>query len=148
MTGQKLKDLRQKSDLTQEALAEKLFVSRDLISKWENGRRRPAFHYLEKLSEIFSCEMDTLIERNEELEIELAGCFPPDFQPEDFRKTINSFLRQLPERECNLFVRRYYFFESSSEIADRYRLRPGHVRMILSRTRKKLKKYLSEEQNG
>ncbi len=59
--------------------------------------------------------------------------------------SINRFLYSLPERESNIFVKRYYHFSSTKEIAEMYGLKESNVLMILSRTRKKLKKYLQEE---
>ena len=58
---------------------------------------------------------------------------------------VRRFVRKLPEREGNVFVRRYFFMESVAVIAKRYRLTENHVMVMLSRTRKKLKKYLVEE---
>ncbi len=58
---------------------------------------------------------------------------------------VRKFVRKLPEREGNVFVRRYFFLESVAVIAKRYRLTENHVMVMLSRTRKKLKKYLVKE---
>ncbi|MCH5198770.1 MAG: sigma-70 family RNA polymerase sigma factor [Oscillospiraceae bacterium] len=60
-------------------------------------------------------------------------------------RLINRFLAELPVRDRNIFLRRYFFAESISLIADDLRLREGNVRLILSRTRIKLKKYLAKE---
>ena len=61
---------------------------------------------------------------------------------EALRNSINRFLRELPTRERNLFIRRYFYVESVNAIAARCGMKPNHVSQILSRTRKKLKKYL------
>ena len=58
---------------------------------------------------------------------------------------INSFLQTQPERERNVFILRYFYLESVSEIAKAYRLRESHVFMTLSRTRQKLKKAIEKE---
>lgn len=58
---------------------------------------------------------------------------------------IKVFVRALPERECNLFVRRYFFSEPICDIASRYGMNENNVSVILSRTRKKLKKLLIKE---
>ncbi len=55
------------------------------------------------------------------------------------------FVRALPERDANVFVRRYFFTESVSEIAKKYALTENHVIVILSRIRKKLKSQLIKE---
>ncbi len=58
---------------------------------------------------------------------------------------INEFLASLPERDRDVFLRRYYFVESPRTIAERYGMREGNVAVILTRVRKKLKKHLSKE---
>ncbi len=58
---------------------------------------------------------------------------------------INRFLRDLPERDCNIFLRRYFFVESVKDISHRFEISENNVHLILSRTRKKLKSYLIKE---
>ena len=58
---------------------------------------------------------------------------------------IRRFVRDLPERDGNIFVRRYFFTDPVASIAERYRISENHVMVILSRTRKKLKKELIKE---
>ena len=63
----------------------------------------------------------------------------------ELQTAVNRFLRQLPERECNVFIRRCFYAESAEEIAARYGLRPNTVTVSLHRTRKKLREYLVKE---
>lgn len=63
----------------------------------------------------------------------------------ELANSINQFLRRLPERECHIFLRRYFYVEPIPTIAQRYRLKESNVLMILSRTRKKLRIYLEQE---
>ena len=63
----------------------------------------------------------------------------------ELESAFERFLRQLPERECNIFLRRYYFVDPVCEIARRYKMRESNVHMILSRIRKKLRNYLERE---
>ncbi|MBQ8404292.1 MAG: sigma-70 family RNA polymerase sigma factor [Clostridia bacterium] len=58
---------------------------------------------------------------------------------------INRFLRELPERECGIFINRYFKLETTVHIAEMYGIRESNVHKILSRTRIKLKKYLEKE---
>ena len=58
---------------------------------------------------------------------------------------IAQFVRSLPEREANLFVRRYFYAESVSVIGKHYEMTDNHVIVSLSRTRKKLKHHLEQE---
>lgn len=59
--GQKLKKLRSENDLTQEQLADMIFVTRTAISKWETDSGYPSIDSLKALSNIFSISIDELI---------------------------------------------------------------------------------------
>ena len=63
----------------------------------------------------------------------------------ELTSTIAAFLDTQPQREQNIFLRRYFFLEDSREIGSRYQMKPEAVLQSLSRTRKKLKKYLIQE---
>lgn len=58
---EKLLELRKNRGLTQEELAEALFVSRTAISKWESGRGYPSIDSLKEISRFFSVSVDELI---------------------------------------------------------------------------------------
>lgn len=62
--------------------------------------------------------------------------------------TIRRFLDTIPEREQNIFLRRYFFVEESDMIARRYSMKRATVLRTLSRTREKLKAYLIKEGYG
>ena len=64
--SEKLYNLRRKQGLSQEALAEKLDCSRQVISKWENGTTTPDAEMLQKYSELFGVSIDYLVK--EEIE--------------------------------------------------------------------------------
>jgi len=82
---------------------------------------------------------------------ELAECLPgrtdveAEYQGRELGRCVGAFVRALPEREGNLFIRRYFFTEPLAEIAKRYGLSENNVTVILSRTRKKLKTHLLKE---
>jgi len=59
--SQKLQTLRKQKGLTQEELAEFLFVSRTAISKWESGRGYPSIDSLKTLADFFSVSIDDLL---------------------------------------------------------------------------------------
>ena len=59
--NEKLQELRKSRSLTQEELAEALFVSRTAISKWESGRGYPSIDSLKEISHYFSVTIDDLI---------------------------------------------------------------------------------------
>ena len=58
---EKLLELRKSRGLTQEELAEALFVSRTAISKWESGRGYPGIDSLKEISRFFEVTIDELI---------------------------------------------------------------------------------------
>lgn len=58
---EKLQELRKSRGLTQEELAEVLFVSRTAISKWESGRGYPSIDSLKEISKFFSVTIDDLL---------------------------------------------------------------------------------------
>ena len=59
--SEKLQELRKSRSMTQEELAEALFVSRTAISKWESGRGYPSIDSLKEISRYFSVTIDELI---------------------------------------------------------------------------------------
>ncbi len=59
--SEKLQELRKARSLTQEQLAEALYVSRTAVSKWESGRGYPSIDSLKGLSRFFSVSIDELI---------------------------------------------------------------------------------------
>lgn len=83
----------------------------------------------------------------EELEGCLAapGAVEDRLQGKELARAIRQFLDTLPRREQDVFLRRYFFVEESGAIAQRYGMKPDTVRRTLSRTRKKLKDYLTKE---
>ena len=67
--NEKLQYFRKKSNLTQEELAEKLFVSRTAISKWESGRGMPSISSLKAISEVFNVSIDELLSSEKIIEV-------------------------------------------------------------------------------
>lgn len=59
--NEKLQELRKNKGLTQEELAQILFVSRTAISKWESGRGVPSIESLKAISIFFSVSLDDLL---------------------------------------------------------------------------------------
>lgn len=56
-----IKRLRQQAGLTQDQLAEKLFVTRQTVSLWENGRTQPDIQTLERIAEVFQVELTEVL---------------------------------------------------------------------------------------
>lgn len=63
----------------------------------------------------------------------------------ELEESIRRFVAGLSERDGNVFLRRYFYFETTSCIAEKYGIRESNVLLILSRTREKLRKHLLEE---
>ncbi len=63
----------------------------------------------------------------------------------ELSETVRQFIRELPEREGDVFLRRYFFSESMEEIAGAYGITVNNTAVILSRTRKKLRLRLIRE---
>ncbi len=132
--------------MTQNELAEKLFVSRDLVAKWEAGIRRPDYKTILRLAELFNIAADEIITPDEYIIEELSECIPENAETdiEQLKNILNAFLRSLNVKESSIFIRRYYHLEEPAEIADFFGTKAQNVYLVLSRVRKKLKKYLSE----
>lgn len=63
--GERLKILREESNLTIEQLAEKLGIVKQTISKYENSQREPKYETLVKIAEIFNVSLDYLFGRTD-----------------------------------------------------------------------------------
>ena len=67
--NEKLQELRKSRGLTQEELAESLYVSRTAVSKWESGRGYPSIDSLKEISNYFSVTIDDLLSSEKLLSI-------------------------------------------------------------------------------
>ena len=56
-----LKNLRTDKGLSQQALAEKMFVTRSAVSRWENGSRLPDAAMMSRLAEILGADVNVLL---------------------------------------------------------------------------------------
>lgn len=65
--NEKLRNLRKQKGITQEELAEKLFVSRTAVSKWESGKGYPSIDSLKMISKFYSVTVDELLSGDEML---------------------------------------------------------------------------------
>lgn len=86
--GQRLRDYRVRSEMTQEELADRLYVSRQTISSWENDKSYPDIHSLLMMGNLFGVSLDTLIKGDIEIMKEKVE-----------QTTIKSF-----QRDSNLFA--------------------------------------------
>lgn len=63
-----IKEKRKNLNLTQEEVAEKLFVSRQTISNWENGKTLPDIESLISISELYEISLDELIKGDKKMQ--------------------------------------------------------------------------------
>lgn len=115
----------------------KLFLSKIVRNlsldkyKYRHREKRGGSEIELALEEIEEFVKDTSSVEDEVTERELAN-------------VISDFLHTIPERDCNIFLRRYYYVDPISAIAKRYKVSESNVFMILSRTRSKLKAHLED----
>ena len=84
---------------------------------------------LDELSECIASQEDV---EQQTIKKELSQC-------------INDFLKRLNERDCNLFLRRYFYMDSVDDAAKHCHLTAKHAAVILHRIRQKLAEYLHKE---
>lgn len=81
---------------------------------------------------------------------EMAACIPDssaerELEGKELGRLLTSFLLSLPKESRLIFLRRYWYVDTVSEIASRYGMTESKVKMQLSRTRQKLSTYLEKE---
>lgn len=72
---------------------------------------------------------------------DVEGCYIVN----ELHTTINEFVSALPEKEGNVFIRRYFYSDSIKEISKRYHISDNNIRVMLYRTRDKLRLRLEKE---
>ena len=83
--GQKLKKLRSDKNLTQKELADKLHVTFQTVSKWENDENEPDISTLKELAKLYECTLDYLLSEEEPQEEEPKE---PEHPVQEVTKTI------------------------------------------------------------
>ena len=69
----------------------------------------------------------------------------PEWEYENLGKIISDFLQHEKEDARNVFIRKYYFFDSISDIAERYSFTESKVKNMLYHSRNKLRECLKKE---
>jgi transcriptional regulator with XRE-family HTH domain len=144
--GETIYKLRIKNGLTQKQLADKLNVSPDLVSKWECGSRRPDYATINALETLFGESFDSVSGINARPLSELNRCIPADIDASELHIILNEYVNTLSIRDGNIFILRYYFFESIKNIAGMLNMNPNTVGLVLFRTRKKLTDYIKGDE--
>ena len=80
---------------------------------------------------------------------ELSECIADENTPPAdeiaLRDAINTFLRALPDTVCHIFVQRYWYVRPIADIAKEFGMTESRVKMILHRTRNRLREHLTKE---
>ena len=134
-------------------------VSDTYLTAWQRmPDDRPAYlgAYLSRIIRCISIDRFRASHREkrgeaEELTDELAQCIPAGMTPAEeyengrIAKVINAYLYGLDEEKRRIFVRRYYYSDSISDIASRMRMSVPAVKTTLHRLRAGLKEFLEKE---
>lgn len=88
-TNEKLKQLREQFNLTQQNLADILHVSHQAISNWEQGKSMPDINFLKALSEIYGTTVDKLLNPQVEHIIETLADLEKKYK--DVQETLKRF---------------------------------------------------------
>jgi len=144
--GGAIAGLRTAAGLSQQELADLLFVDRTLVSKWESGQRRPDYHMIENIAAVFKVDGDRIADRKDLVFAELAECVPEglSLSGEELTAVTERFIRSLSAGDAQIFLKRYYFLKMPKEIGDELGLRPGTVRKMLFKIRAGYRVYLKE----
>lgn len=135
-------------------------VSDTYWQAWETiPPQKPQYYYayLASLCRHFSfnrVDWHMAAKRNAEivtLTQEMEQCIPDTKQDvvmerSEFRRVFETFLDSLPNESCLIFLRRYLYADTIGEIAKRYGMTEGKVKMQLHRTRSRLRDYLKQEE--
>lgn len=105
--GRKIAEFRINNKMTQDELADKLYVTRQALSKWENGSSAPSINILLTLAEIFNTTFDEILCLNDE----------DDIDPEDiFRGHSRSYVvNKLIRNEIDVNIADVFYLLSPSE---------------------------------
>lgn len=139
MLSEKIRDLRKKSGLSQEELAEKLDVSRQAVSKWELGAAVPTADKLLELSDFFGVSLDYLMrfdsDNSENPENPVSD--EPDSEKmranssKEFRKSAMIFLFAMALLAIVILVLLYTFVEDDGMMHSSFRITLDGVGILI-----------------
>lgn len=112
--GRNLYFLRKRSGITQEALAQKLGVSRQAVSKWESGEVTPELGKLMELADLFGCGLDALV--REELSAQNPSVLL--FLVKGFRMVSHVVISSQPEEDASAYLARWAEKSGLSSLPD------------------------------
>lgn len=89
--------------------------------------------------------VDVILSLNEIEETVPDSSFKLEIEDDEVGSLISIFLRKEKALERNVFLRKYWFFDSIEEIANKYNISQSRVKSMLFRTRNRLRNYLRNE---
>lgn len=138
ITSEVLKKIREEHSLTQDEMAEKLFVTRQAISRWENGETVPNTESLKLISKVFGVSVNTLLGTPRRLICQMCG-MPLDDDGNISRETDG----ELNEQYCKwCYTGGKFTYQSAEEVAD-YLARHFHGEHSVEEARKYYQDQLS-----
>ena len=154
--------LRNDNGLTQQDLADRLFVSRSLVAMWEAGTRVPDGCSVSGMAKLFGVAESDIIGDKGYAYASPAELGIIDAETEEMASDVSSENREAHELETALldflskqnskdnviFTGRYSFMKTVKTIANELNMTEPAVRMRLSRLRRKLRQFLKEHKNG
>ena len=112
-TKNMIRELRTKSGLSQDELAEKVFVTRQAVSRWENGETTPSIDTLKLLSKLFDVSINTLLGSPREL---ICQCCGMPLEDTSISKEPNGFFNEEYCKWC--YADGEYMYHNMDDLID------------------------------
>ncbi len=106
-------ELRNKACLSQDELAEKVYVTRQAVSRWENGETTPNIETLKLLSKLFNVSINTLLGTPQQLICQCCGMPLEDF---NISKEIDGFFNEKYCKWC--YVEGEYTYKNMNDLIE------------------------------
>lgn len=110
MLAERIRELRQKKNLTQKDIADKLIISHQTVGSWERGRTEPSSDALKELATIFDVSIDYLLGNESSLDTDdikqarhlrnIATHLDSDITEEEMNEIL-SFIDFIKQRDAN-----------------------------------------------